>query len=83
MASQTPDGCIYVVIRMVIILSVIIWITTKMGKNKEKSSDKELSSSINIGISEEDRIAIADGLSRLLADTYTLYLKTHNFHWNL
>ena len=83
MASQTPDGCIYVVIRMVIILSVIIWITTKMGKNKEKSSDKELSSSINIGISEEDRIAIADGLSRLLADTYTLYLKTHNFHWNV
>jgi starvation-inducible DNA-binding protein len=55
----------------------------KMGKNKEKSSDKELSSSINIGISEEDRIAIADGLSRLLADTYTLYLKTHNFHWNV
>ena len=54
-----------------------------MGKNKEKSTDKELSSSINIGISEDDRIAIADGLSRLLADTYTLYLKTHNFHWNV
>jgi starvation-inducible DNA-binding protein len=54
-----------------------------MGKNKDKSTDKELSSSINIGISEDDRIAIADGLSRLLADTYTLYLKTHNFHWNV
>ncbi len=38
---------------------------------------------INIGISEADRSAIADGLSRLLADTYTLYLKTHNFHWNV
>ncbi|MEM1240071.1 MAG: Dps family protein [Cyanobacteria bacterium P01_H01_bin.26] len=38
---------------------------------------------INIGISEDDRQAIADGLSRLLADTYTLYLKTHNFHWNV
>lgn len=38
---------------------------------------------INIGISEEDRQQIADGLSRLLADTYTLYLKTHNFHWNV
>ena len=39
--------------------------------------------SINIGISEKDRAAIAQGLSRLLADTYTLYLTTHNFHWNV
>ena len=38
---------------------------------------------INIGINDEDRKAIAKGLSRLLADTYTLYLKTHNFHWNV
>ena len=38
---------------------------------------------IEIGISAEDRRAIADSLSRLLADTYTLYLKTHNFHWNV
>jgi starvation-inducible DNA-binding protein len=38
---------------------------------------------IDIGISEADRKQIADGLSRLLADTYTLYLKTHNFHWNV
>lgn len=38
---------------------------------------------INIGISEKDRGAIAGGLSRLLADTYTLYLTTHNFHWNV
>jgi starvation-inducible DNA-binding protein len=38
---------------------------------------------INIGISEQDRKEIAHGLSRLLADTYTLYLKTHNFHWNV
>ena len=38
---------------------------------------------INIGIPSEDRKAIADGLSRLLADSYTLYLKTHNFHWNV
>ena len=40
-------------------------------------------SSINIGISEKDRKKIADGLERMLADTYTLYLKTHNFHWNV
>jgi len=38
---------------------------------------------IDIGIDEADRQAIADGLSRLLADTYTLYLKTHNYHWNV
>ena len=38
---------------------------------------------IDIGIQETDRKAIAEGLSRLLADTYTLYLKTHNFHWNV
>lgn len=38
---------------------------------------------IHIGIQTEQRQAIADGLSRLLADTYTLYLKTHNYHWNV
>jgi len=38
---------------------------------------------IDIGIATDDRKAIADGLARLLADTYTLYLKTHNYHWNV
>ena len=38
---------------------------------------------VNIGIEEKDRQKIAEGLSRLLADTYTLYLKTHKFHWNV
>jgi len=38
---------------------------------------------MDIGINEADRRKIAEGLSRLLADTYTLYLKTHNFHWNV
>ena len=38
---------------------------------------------INIGIDAADRAAIAGGLSKLLADTYTLYLTTHNFHWNV
>ena len=41
------------------------------------------SASMDIGISAKDRQRIAEGLSRLLADTYTLYLKTHNFHWNV
>tara|TARA_R110000787_G_scaffold58117_35_gene132541 strand:- start:847 stop:1341 length:495 start_codon:yes stop_codon:yes gene_type:complete len=45
--------------------------------------DKEKSARIDIGISVQGRKAIADGLSRLLADEYTLYLKTHNFHWNV
>jgi starvation-inducible DNA-binding protein len=38
---------------------------------------------IDIGIDETDRTKIADGLARLLADTYTLYLKTHQYHWNV
>lgn len=38
---------------------------------------------IDIGISESDRLKIAEGLSGLLADSYTLYLMTHNFHWNV
>ncbi|WP_320152433.1 Dps family protein [uncultured Tolumonas sp.] len=38
---------------------------------------------MNIGINEQDRSAISEGLSRLLADSYTLYLKTHYYHWNV
>ncbi|MBT1063919.1 DNA starvation/stationary phase protection protein [Bowmanella sp. Y26] len=40
-------------------------------------------SNIDIGIATQDRLDIATGLKRLLADTYTLYLQTHNFHWNV
>ena len=40
-------------------------------------------SHINIGINEKDREVIAQGLKCLLADSYTLYLQTHNFHWNV
>jgi len=47
-----------------------------MSKVKAKSP-------INIGIAEKDRQKIAAGLARMLADSYTLYLKTHNFHWNV
>ena len=50
-----------------------------MVKKKESGS----APAINIGISEKDRGAIAASLSQLLADTYTLYLTTHNFHWNV
>lgn len=46
---------------------------------KEKRADRE----INIGIEEADRKVIAAGLSNVLADTYLLYLRTHNYHWNV
>jgi starvation-inducible DNA-binding protein len=56
-----------------------------MAKSKSKSAAPAAGSrmGIHIGISEPDRRAIAEGLSHLLADTYTLYLTTHNFHWNV
>lgn len=38
---------------------------------------------VDTGIAQGDRNAIAEGLGRVLADTYTLYLKTHNYHWNV
>jgi starvation-inducible DNA-binding protein len=44
---------------------------------------KKTSIAMDIGIDTKTRKAIADGLARLLADTYTLYLTTHNFHWNV
>jgi starvation-inducible DNA-binding protein len=51
-----------------------------MAKTARKSAP---AAAIHIGINDKDRAAIAAGLSRLLADTYTLYLTTHNFHWNV
>ena len=51
-----------------------------MAKTKAKADNAP---QINIGIKDKDRRAIAGGLSRVLADTYTLYLQTHNFHWNV
>jgi starvation-inducible DNA-binding protein len=47
------------------------------------SIKKTVPTPMDIGISEKDRAKIVEGLNRLLADTYTLYLKTHNFHWNV
>ena len=41
------------------------------------------SKEIDIGINESDRVEVAQGLAKLLADSYTLYLQTHNFHWNV
>lgn len=42
-----------------------------------------MNTTINIGISDDDRLNIANAISHVLADTYTLYLQTHNFHWNV
>jgi starvation-inducible DNA-binding protein len=50
---------------------------------KRTKARAEATSRIDIGISKSDRAAISAGLSHLLADTYTLYLTTHNFHWNV
>jgi starvation-inducible DNA-binding protein len=50
---------------------------------KTKKGKKGKVPSIDIGISAQDRAKIAKGLSALLADSYTLYLMTHNFHWNV
>ena len=51
-----------------------------MAKSPKKPSSVPR---INIGISDKDRAAVAGELSKLLADSYTLYLMTHNFHWNV
>lgn len=54
-----------------------------MAKKAAKKASSGNGNAIDIGIKAEDREAIASGLSKLLADTYTLYLQTHNFHWNV
>jgi starvation-inducible DNA-binding protein len=55
----------------------------KDKKGKPARGGAKAAPGMDIGISAADRAAIAGGLSRLLADTYTLYLTTHNFHWNV
>lgn len=42
-----------------------------------------MTDSINIGINSQDRSTVANSIAKILADTYTLYLQTHNFHWNV
>src|ERR1041384_7714202 len=57
-----------------------------MAKESSKKGGGKMATAgmaIDIGISTQDREKIADGLAKLLADTYSLYLKTHNFHWNV
>jgi starvation-inducible DNA-binding protein len=54
-----------------------------MAKNKGKAVAGNGAPAIDIGIPDKDRAKIVEGLSRVLADTYSLYLKTHNFHWNV
>lgn len=52
-------------------------------KNNNSAPNTGSAPVIDIGISEKHRASIAGGLNKVLADTYTLYLKTHNFHWNV
>jgi starvation-inducible DNA-binding protein len=64
-------------------------VSTKVPEPVKVSAGKNMSQTavqaprIDIGISDTDRSAVAGGLSKLLADTYTLYQMTHNFHWNV
>lgn len=55
----------------------------KSGKHSKARPEDHVTQTIDIGIDADDRRAIATGLSHMLADAYTLYLKTHNFHWNV
>ncbi|MGH8055238.1 MAG: Dps family protein [Stenotrophomonas sp.] len=58
--------------------------TSKVEAGKKKlAAAAPTAPGINIGIKDSDRKKVADGLSHFLADAYTLYLKTHNFHWNV
>lgn len=54
-----------------------------MMRKKDTPKLHATSKNVQIGIADKDRASIAQGLSHLLADTYTLYLTTHNFHWNV
>lgn len=54
-----------------------------MKKTSTKTAPALAVPAINIGISAKDRAAVAGELSKMLADSYTLYLMTHNFHWNV
>jgi starvation-inducible DNA-binding protein len=55
-----------------------------MARNKRTTSAAAVKATvIDIGIDDRDRTKVAEGLSRLLADTYSLYLQSHNFHWNV
>ena len=58
---------------------------SKSGPSKAKSTETPAGSApgIDIGISGSDRKKISEGLARFLSDSFTLYLKTHNFHWNV
>ncbi len=57
--------------------------SSKPEAGKKKLAAAPSAPSIDIGIKDADRKKVADGLSHFLADAYTLYLKTHNFHWNV
>jgi starvation-inducible DNA-binding protein len=58
-------------------------IATRNQKENVMKAKTQKPAGIDIGISDSDRTKIANGLSHLLADSYTLYLMTHNFHWNV
>src|SRR5690606_22436028 len=60
-----------------------LFVMTKARKTSKTTAPSEAGLRIDIGISEKDRTAISQELSKLLADSYSLHLMTHNFHWNV
>jgi starvation-inducible DNA-binding protein len=64
-------------------LRSLLWKEWEQPTRRQPESKEKPVMAIDIGIKEKDRRAIAEGLGRLLADSYTLYLKTHNYHWNV
>jgi starvation-inducible DNA-binding protein len=59
------------------------WLGMDFARDCNETKEKNMNIDIDIGIEASQRQEIAKGLSRVLADSYTLYLKTHNFHWNV
>jgi starvation-inducible DNA-binding protein len=67
----------------VIMAHVAVVGESRVGRTRGGSMERQGSILVDLGIAESDRQAIAYGLERLLADSYTLYLKTQNYHWNV
>ena len=77
-------GLLLFVISLVVFWKIpTVWSTRYVKKDNKVVVNSAGAPQVNIGISTENRAAIAAELSKVLADSYTLYLMTHNFHWNV
>ena len=77
-------GLLLFVISLVVFWKIpTVWSPRYVKKGNKVVVNSAGAPQVNIGISTENRAAIAAELSKVLADSYTLYLMTHNFHWNV